>query len=266
MTNESKEISDSNAAEALCGYLTRVDMQMSRAGMARVDRDATCQQIVEQFYDLLGGPANKATSEQVDAAIGKLSNDQVFASDEIQSRGQMMRMYWQRMRIETHIPLAINDHGCKKIMWGELIKRTVCLYFFVLLASIVFISIAAGKVTLGFPLFFAMIVIIMPLPILLNISRRPVESLARAEDWPTDRLAQYRFAFLVLMCWSSLIGFTFIIGIYGLIAAAGFWPVDKYLFAIVLITLGWLSLLLAYSDMWRKRKRRLKLKRWATGN
>ena len=124
MTGDEHPSSAHDAADALAAYLVRVDIQLARAGMDRRERDSTCRQIVEQFHDLLPVRLENATTAQVEAALGSLSSDVAFASDDIVSRGQMLRMLWHRFWIGTSIPLALNDHGRKRVMWGGVDQKT----------------------------------------------------------------------------------------------------------------------------------------------
>lgn len=60
---------------------------------------------------------------QIEHALANLSSDEAFANLDITSCGQVLRMIWHRFWIGKPTPIALNDHGQKRIMWLELLKR-----------------------------------------------------------------------------------------------------------------------------------------------
>ena len=269
MTKRDHPSSGRDAARTLGAYLTRVDLQLARAGMARSERDATCRQIVEQFHDLLPVPVEHATATQVEAALGHLSSEVAYASDDVLSRSQLLRMLWHRFWIGTPVPIALNDHGRKRIAWGELIKRVGLVYVFVLLGGMIISLMLMGELTSGVLLFIVMFAAIFPLSVAFQISRGPVELLPRAEDWPVDRLRRHRFAGLLVIGGSFVFVLALFPGIYCVVAAVSnrpIWPVDQGLFLAVVLTLVGLGMLFLFVEAWRRRRRRLQFQRWADGS
>ncbi|NLW49351.1 MAG: hypothetical protein GXY85_00725 [Candidatus Brocadiaceae bacterium] len=107
MTNIDCPASGREAVDSLEAYLTSVDMLLARAGLGRSERNSVCRQIVEQFHDLLPVKLHQASAAQVEAALAKLGSDAAFASDDVTSLRQALRMIWYRFWIGTPIPLAL---------------------------------------------------------------------------------------------------------------------------------------------------------------
>lgn len=270
MTKGDHLSSGCDAAKALGAYLIRVDLQLARAGMARGERDATCRQIVEQFHDLLPVSVEHATAPQVEAALGQLASEVAYASQDVLSGSQLLRMVWHRFWIGgAPIPLALNDHGRKRILWGESIKRAGLIWLFVLLCGTMISVMLMGELTFGFWLFTIMFAVMFPLMLAFRISRWPVESLPRAEHWPIDRLQRHRFAGMLIIGGSFVFVLALIPSIYWVVATVSdrpIWPVDQGLFLAVAMTLGGLGMLLSLGEAWRRRQRRLQFQRWANGS
>lgn len=259
----------SPAAEALAAHLLRVDLQLARAGLDRDERDATCRQIAEQFDDLLSVSISQATAEQADEALTKLSGDAAFDSSEVTSLGLAMRMVWSRFWIGTPTPLALNDHGHRRIVWIELIKRLGMIYLFVAVVAVI-----AGTFLLDpYPTPGHAVIIIFPLilpaAVVARLWRTPVQSLPRIEHWPIDHMRQHRFVGVLTMLGS----FVFVVGlipvtylVVALIGGRAARPVDPELLLTILWVLGGLGLLVVLADSYRKRRRLALMRRWAAGS
>lgn len=257
-----------DSAEALTAYLVRVDMQLARAGLDLSARDSVCRQVIEQFHDLLPVPLEHASAAQTEAALTKLSSDAAFESDDVVSRGQVLRMLWHRLWIDTPIPLVLNDRGKKIIMWAELAKRLGWMYASFMSVTLILNLMLMGKLTAGWFLFVTIFTVMFPLMISLKLLRAPVESLPLLEHWPISRVERHRFTGMLIIIGSFVFISALFPGMYCLVAIISqqaIWPVNQALFLAVMHSLAGLGFLLVFLDLWRKWQRRRQFKRWAEG-
>ena len=269
MMSDNHPLSGHDSAGALVAYLLRVDMQLARTGLARVERDSVCRQLVEQFHDLLPVPLENATAVQVESALTKLGSDAAFASDDVVSRGQVLRMLWHRFWIGTPIPLVLNDHGRKRIVWAELTKRLGWVYVCAMAATLVPTLMLLGKLTLGWFLFVTIFTVMLPLMIGLKLLRTPVASLPHAEHWPSNRIERHRFVGVLVIIGSFVFVFALVPGVYwlvGTLSHQAIWPVNQALLLAVLLTLAGLGMLMSFWQAWRIRQRRRQFQRWVEGS
>ena len=269
MTEIGTPTSGREAVDSLAAYLTRVDMLLARAGLDRAERNSVCRQIVEQFHDLVPVELDQASATQVEAALAKLGSDAAFASDEVTSLRQALRMVWHRFWIGTPIPLALNDHGHRRIIWSELIKRLGWVYLIAAMGSLLTSMILVGTLTAGWLVFIAVFPIALPLMIAVKLLRLPVASLPRAEHWPIDRLERHRSAGSAIIIGSFLFVSALFPAAYAMVAVLAqrpIWPIDRPLFLAVVLTLAGLLMLMSLCEAWRRRQRRLLFRRWAEGS
>lgn len=257
------------AIDSLVTYLTRVDMLLARAGLDRTERDSVCHQIVEQFHDLLPVELDQASAAQVEEALAKLGSDAAFASDEVVSLRQAMRMIWHRFWIGTPVPLALNDHGHRRIIWSELIKGLGWICLIAALGSLLTSMILVRTPTAGWFVFIAGFATLMPLMIAVKLLRAPAASLPRVEHWPMDRLERHRTAGSWIILGSFLFVSTLFPAAYAMVAILAqrpIWPIDRNLSFAVVLTLTGLLLTMSLGEGWRRRRRHLLFRRWAAGS
>ena len=269
MTDIDVPASGREAVDSLTAHLTRVDMLLARAGLGRAERNSVCRQIVEQFHDLLPAKLDQASATQVEAALAKLGSDAAFASDEVTSLQQALRIIWHRFWIGTPIPLALNDQGHRRIIWSELIKRLGWVYLIAALSSLLTSVILMGELTAGWLVFIVIFIIGLPLMIAAKLLRIPVASLPRAEHWPMDRLERHRSAGPAIIIGSFILVSALFPAAYAMVAVIAqrsVWPIDRPLFLAVVLILAGLLILVSLGEAWRRRQRRLLFRRWAEGS
>lgn len=269
MTGNGDASTESEPTDALVGYLIRVDIQLARTGLDRAERDSICHQIIEQFYDLLPAELGQAPAAQAEATLAKLSSDAAFASDGVTSPRQTLRMFWHRFWIGTPIPLALNDHGRRHILLGELVRRLGWAYLIAVLTSLITSMLLIGTWTAGRVVFIAGFTFGLPLMLAVTILRAPVASLPLAEHWPTDRLERHRYAGVLIIIGAFLLVtalFPLAYAVVAFLAQRPVWPVERPLFLAVILMLAGLGLLLSFGTAWKKRQRRLLFRRWLAGS
>jgi len=266
MIRRDKSQSGNTAADALAAYLMRVDIELSRAGLSRGERDETCRQIVEQFHDMLPVPAGQATPQQVDDVLGQLAAEMDYASEEVQSRGQLSRRMWHRFWIGTEsVPLALNDGGRRRILWGELIKRLCVLALFGL--SVAMIGwLFVTRNLFGALLFAAFFLPAFALSVIIMLMRMPVTSLPRADHWSVPARKPHRWAFVAAMLGGFALAAVLSVLAYlawTYISVREVWPptVES---SVPTFSLLWLiAMVLLVATIWRRRERRRMFRRWA---
>ncbi|MCC6679633.1 MAG: hypothetical protein IT445_01915 [Phycisphaeraceae bacterium] len=267
-TEQSASSSVQHAALALGEHLTRVDLQLARAGLARSERDEVCRQIAEQFHDLLPVPVQQATHEQIDTVLDQLSGESAYESSEIHSRAQRWRMMWHRLRIGYSCPVALNDHGKRRILWGELISQWIWIG---LLITLLLVFTKGTWVDEFYELSNAVslttLVVMYFLMLIILASLKPIETLPHAQDWPRVRRKEYRFMFYLYSIVVACLLFALMPTAYWLLATLQHRPVapiDDHLELVAIIFVGYV--LLAFPT-WlisrQQRRRRCQFQNWA---
>jgi len=164
---------------------------------------------------------------------------------------------------------ALNDHGHRRILWSELIRRLGCVYLIAALGSGLTSVILMGALTTGWLVYLVGFTIVLPLMIAARLLRLPVASLPRAEHWPMDRLERHRSAGSAIIIGSFLSVFALYPAAYAMVAVIAqrsIWPIDRPLFLAVLLILVGLLIPVVLGEAWRRRQRRLLFRRWAEGS
>ncbi len=264
--NMQSEIYD--ARKALGGYLERTDLLLARSGLSRSERDETLGQISEQFYDLLGVPIEEADRELTENAIAGLAPERAFELNDVMSTGQILRATWYRFCIGGIVPIFLNDHGRKRVVWGELIKVLVWLGIFM---SLVFAII--NMMMLGSPswrwIVSGIMFGFMQIGIWLRFNwlyhHTPVEAMPRAEDWSAPRLHKIRYVWILTVGGPAFFVIALFPTTYWLVSAIlnrPAWPIDNGLFVIVSVSLGVPLYLLSMWDGWRRRRNTRRFQNW----
>jgi hypothetical protein len=264
--NMQSEIYD--ARKALGGYLERTDLLLARSGLSRNERDGTIGQIAEQFYDLLGVPIEQADRELTENAIAQLAPERAFELNDAVTTGQILRTTWHRFWIGWGVPIFLNDHGHKRVVWGEMIKMLVWLGLSMTIVFTIITMMMDGPswkwIMSGILFGFMQIGIWLRFNWLYH--HTPVETMPRAEDWSAPRLhKKIRYTWLLIAGG----GFLFFIALfptaYWLVATIlnrPAWPIDNGLFVIVSVALGAPLFLLSMWDGWRRRRNTRRFQNW----
>lgn len=193
--NMQSEIYD--ARKALSSYLERTDLLLARSGLSRSERDETLGQIVEQFYDLLGAPIGEANREQTVNAISQLAPVLGYELKEYMTKGQRLRAAWHWFWVGGFTPMFLNDQGCKRVVWSELIKQWLYITLFMAIAlTIGNINHSARPSWKWYPQGFiiCMITTILLFGYYSRYRFTTVEKMPRAEDWSESYLRKTLFS------------------------------------------------------------------------
>ncbi len=264
--NKQADIYD--ARKALGGYLRRTDLLLARSGLSRRERDEVLGQIAEQFYDLLGVPIGEADREQTENAIARLAPEHTFELCENTSVVQFLRATWYRLMIGQPVPIFLNDHGCKRMVWGELTKRLLWMGLFMAI-----IYTVANTLVLGVPpwkwgtnwILFLLMYMGVWFGNYLSYLRTPVESMPRAKDWSAIYLHRCRYTWLLISGGSFLFVMALFPAAYWLASAIlnrPAWPFDSGLFVIVSQVLAVPLVALTMCDAWRRRRNSRRFQNW----
>ena len=121
-----------------------------------------------------------------------------------------------------------------------------------------------GKVTSVFFTFVVLFAVMLPLGLVRVVLRTPVESLPRAEHWPTDRMQRYQFTTTLIIFGSVVLVVVALIGLYVLLTALN-GPANPALFLAVMLLLGGVGMLICFWEAWRRCQRRQQFQRWSQG-
>jgi len=264
MTQSVDTYAPSHAASALSEHLLRIDHQLAQAGTPRDERDATLRQIAEQFYDQLPQPIEDVSREQVDAALASIGSELAYRGDEL-TVGQLLRMLAARLGGSTSVPLALNDGGRKRVVWGEVVKRLA--YMGLVFIGLMLMMSAFTRQPLKGPslllpgLIFAGTV----LGVLMRVRNMPVHTLPRAEDWPDDLTRRHRWAWVVMFTCVGLVTLTLLVVAYMVVVIAmgrPVWPLDQAAQNVAGVGFGVLGIGLWVLSVQFKRRRRQHVERW----
>jgi len=252
-----------DARKALGGYLERTDLLLARSGLSRSERDETLGQIAEQFYDLLGVPIEEADRELTENAIAQLAPETAFELNDAMTLRQHLRATWHRLMIGRLVPLFLNDHGRKRVVWGELIPRMLWMGLFMALVFTITNMLMLGRPSWRWGIngaFFCFMYTGTGFGVYRMYHRMPVETMPRAEDWSAVRQHQRRYGWLLYAGGSFLFVLALFPAGYWLVATIlnkPAWPVEQGLFFTVSMALNVpLFLLFMWNALQRRNTRR----------